>query len=150
MKILLLNMPFYRLDHTALGISLLKAGLERAGFPCDILYLNLAFAERVCRAQEDVAVRLDAYIAYWEMGMHPILLGDWTFAGDLFGEPGEAGGHVEEVVASTFKNVLSPWAPQVDRQAMSSRALQMRAHDTPFLADCMERTAGLCGVGCGL
>jgi ribosomal peptide maturation radical SAM protein 1 len=142
MKILLLNMPFYRLDHTALGISLLKAGLERAGFPCDILYLNLAFAERVCRAQEDVAAKLDAYIAYWEMGMHPILLGDWTFAGDLFGEPGEAGGHVEEVVASTFKNVLSPWAPpQVDRQAMSSRALQMRAHVTPFLADCMERIA---------
>lgn len=156
-RVLLLNMPLRRLDRPAIGISLLKAGLERAGYPCDILYLNLAFVERVCRTQDNVVEGANAFIAYGEMGTHFLLLGDWPFAADLFGKRAEVGGHVEEIVAlcTSEQKRHNPWAPpEVDLQALSSRVLQMHAHVAPFLADCMERIAwdayDIIGFTCGL
>jgi len=143
-RVLLLNMPFDRLAEPAIGISLLKAGLKRAGYPCDILYLNLAFVERVCRAQEDVMRGVDALISYGEMRTHFLLLGDWPFAADLYGEPVAGGGRLEEIFAlcTSEQKQHNPWAPpEVDLQALSSRVLQMRAHVAPFLADCMEQIA---------
>ncbi len=98
-RVLLLNMPFYTLHHPALGISLLKAGLERAGFPCDILYLNLAFIERVCRQQARFSESLGAFTTYLALGSR--MLSDWLFAADLFGErPEEPTCRVEEFLAS--------------------------------------------------
>ena len=46
-RVLLVSMPFGALDRQALGISLLKAQLERLGIGCDVRYLNFSFAEFV-------------------------------------------------------------------------------------------------------
>ena len=140
-RVLLVNMPFSGLHYPALGISLLKAGLDRAGFSCDILYLNLAFAERVCRAREDVVAGVGAFSGYREMEARFVLLGDWLFAADLFGQGTEVGGHLEEIVAAVAEPQLrqNRALAEVDLQAMSRRALEMRAHVTPFFVECMER-----------
>ena len=136
-RVLLLDMPFHTTECPSLALSLLKAGLERAGFPCDILYLNLAFVERLCQAQENVMAGVNTFIAYREMARF-VLLGDWLFAADLFGEPAEAGRHVEEILACiAFYSHGAP--PVVDLQAWSSQVLQMRAQVGPFLDDCLAR-----------
>ncbi len=135
-RVLLLDMPLHTPEYPSAALGLLKAGLERAGFPSDVLHLNLAFMERVCRAQENVVEGVEAFIAYREMGTHFILLADWLFAADLFGEPAEAGGHVAEILACTLEQLHSPWAPpEFDLQAMSARVVQMRAQVKPFLDD---------------
>lgn len=135
-RVLLLAMPFHTTECPSLALSLLKASLERAGIASDILYLNLAFVERLCRVQENVVEGADAFVAYRE-GERFVLLGDWLFAADLFGEPVEAGCSVEESLACILKQFRS-WGPaEVDLQAWSSRALQMRAQVRPFLDDCL-------------
>ncbi|MBN1139640.1 MAG: RiPP maturation radical SAM C-methyltransferase, partial [Anaerolineae bacterium] len=139
-RVLLLDMPLHTPEYPSIALGLLKAGLERAGMPSDVLHLNLAFMERVCRAQRDVVEGVEAFIAYREMGAHFILLPDWLFAADLFGQPAEASGHVEDILACTLEQLHSPWAPpEVDLQAISSRALHMRAEVGPFLDDCLAR-----------
>jgi ribosomal peptide maturation radical SAM protein 1 len=139
-RVLLLNMPFHMLHYPAIGISLLKAGLERAGFPCDILYLNLAFIEHVCRQQADISEGLGAFTMYDVLGWH--MLVDWLFAADLFGErPEEPNCRVKEFLARS-PYLLGPDDPSLgDPGAGSRRVLQMRREVTPFLDDCMERIA---------
>jgi radical SAM superfamily enzyme YgiQ (UPF0313 family) len=43
-EIALVNMPFFSISRPSLGLSLLKAGLERIGYAADIHYLNLLSA----------------------------------------------------------------------------------------------------------
>lgn len=139
-RVLLLNMPFYELHHPALGISLLKAGLERAGFPCDILYLNLAFIQHACRQQADVFEGLGAFTTYLALGSR--MLGDWLFAADLFGERLEEPNRRVEELLARGPNLLGPDDPRaVDPVVWSHRLLQMRREVRPFLADCLERIA---------
>ncbi len=139
-RVLLLDMPLHTPEYPSLALGLLKAGLERSGFPCDVLHLNLAFMERVCRVQENVVKGVEAFIAYREMGAHFILLADWLFAADLFGQPAEDIRHVEEILTCTLEQLHSPWAPpEFDLQAMSTRVVQMRAQVRPFLDDCLAQ-----------
>lgn len=58
-RIALVNMPFGGADRPALGLSLLKAALARAGLGCDLHYLNLAFAHRVGLARYERLSMLD-------------------------------------------------------------------------------------------
>ncbi|MBT8400144.1 MAG: hypothetical protein KJO98_06685, partial [Rhodothermia bacterium] len=46
-EVLLVSMPFALSRSPAIGISLLKAILERAGIGVDLRYLNLEFADRI-------------------------------------------------------------------------------------------------------
>jgi hypothetical protein len=46
-RVLLAYMPFGGIDRPALGLSLLKASAENIGFPCDVSYFNLKFAELI-------------------------------------------------------------------------------------------------------
>jgi ribosomal peptide maturation radical SAM protein 1 len=139
-RVLLLDMPLHTPEVPSVALGLLKAGLERAGIPSDILYLNLTFMERVCRAQGNVAEGVDTFIAYREMGAHFILLADWLFAADLFGEAAAGACHVDEILACTQEQLHSPWAPpEVDLAAMSTRVIQMREHVGPFLDDCLAQ-----------
>ena len=41
---LLLELPFKDVQNPGLGVSMLKAALEEAGYPCAIRYANLEFA----------------------------------------------------------------------------------------------------------
>jgi ribosomal peptide maturation radical SAM protein 1 len=139
-RVLLLHMPFHAPQTPSIALSLLKAGLERAGFPCDVLYLNLLFVERICQAQENLMERANAFTVYLEVWRRFILLADWLFATDLFGESAEAGCSVEESLACTLKRMFSSWAlPEVDLETRSSIAVQMRAQVRPFLDDCLAR-----------
>lgn len=70
-SILLVELPFKTWSRPSIGLALLKASLERAGFACDVRYTNLDFAARV---------GLDVYRTIAEEVPEPLLLGDLIFA----------------------------------------------------------------------
>ncbi len=74
-RVLLVNLPFFHLRWPNLGLGLLKAGLRRAGVPCDVAYWNFDFAERV---GEDVYAWLAECFGF-------VLGGDRLFARHYFG-----------------------------------------------------------------
>ena len=76
MRVLLVTMPFAVVERPAFGLSLLKARLAQCGFECDVLYANLAFAERLS---------LEAYDVVAKTGPHRALAGEWVFSECLFG-----------------------------------------------------------------
>ena len=80
-KVLLVCMPFASTKWPSIGVSLLKTEVERAGFGCDVRYLNMLFAHRL---------GLDLYeeIAIYSRG----LMGEWIFAESVFPDalPSEA------------------------------------------------------------
>jgi len=47
LRVLLVNAPFGLIEYPHLGISLIKAATEQAGFTCDILYATIEFARLV-------------------------------------------------------------------------------------------------------
>jgi ribosomal peptide maturation radical SAM protein 1 len=140
-RVLLLDMPFHSLDSPAIGLSLLKAGLERAGLPCDIRYLNLAFVERLCHSQEELVEAMNLFIAYRDVGSDFGLLPDWLFSTDLFGErDGEATCPLEDLLPRFRQPSPVPLAMfDADLQAWSRRVRQMRAQVAPFLEECLAR-----------
>src|SRR5215212_9443406 len=92
-RVLLVSMPFASIASPSLGLSLLKAGLTRDGLPCDIRYLNLDFARRIG------AWRYDRIANF----MPDLLLGDWIFAAEVFGDRIPAAErYFAEVVHPTF------------------------------------------------
>lgn len=74
-SILLVVPPFQGTTCPALGVSLLQATLEAQGFPTEILYLNLSFAERI---------GLDTYAWISEHTTFNGLLGEFIFSYLLF------------------------------------------------------------------
>jgi ribosomal peptide maturation radical SAM protein 1 len=78
-NVLLVVMPFAANERPALGASLLKAQLARSDIPCDVTYLNLAFAELIGRQDYERIVRRLPFRA---------LPGEWVFADSLWGPEG--------------------------------------------------------------
>jgi hypothetical protein len=76
-RVLLLNMPFSSLSRPAIGISLLKARLAQEGYPCDIAYPSLHFAE---------LIGMDRYGLFDDVLSLALFPGEWLFAQELFGE----------------------------------------------------------------
>lgn len=70
-KTLLVELPFKTFSRPSIGLSLLKASLERAGYPCQIRYANIELAARV---------GLRTYRVIAEEVPEPLLLGDLIFA----------------------------------------------------------------------
>ena len=120
MKVLLASMPFGALDRPALGLSMLKAELERDGFACDLRYLNIAFAELVgCDLYRWISSELP-YTAF---------AGDWTFTTALYGpRPDCDRAYIQEILRDT-------WRLSEDDIA---RLLRIRALVPHFLDHCME------------
>ena len=119
MKALLVSMPFGALERQALGISLLKSRLAQKRIPCDIRYLNFAFAEFI--GAEDYR-----WINY-ELP-YTAFAGDWTFVKALYGEqPGAAERYIREILQKCWQ------LPVGDIQ----RLLRVRALTEPFLDYCM-------------
>jgi hypothetical protein len=117
--VLLLSMPFRALERPSLGLSLLKAGLQRAGAACDIRYLGLRFAE---------FIGLDDYL--WVHGELPYtaFAGDWMFTSALYGDRPDADArYVQEVLRDTWR------LPEAD----VTRLLRIRAWCEHFLDHCM-------------
>lgn len=74
--VVLVLMPYARLEHPSIGLGLLKAALTRAGLSSTVLYANLLFAE-------EVGIDLVQLINHGSRGD---LNGEWTFAGAAFPE----------------------------------------------------------------
>jgi ribosomal peptide maturation radical SAM protein 1 len=87
-RVLLVQMPFFRLESPCLGLELLAAALRRAGIDADVAYLNLEFGRRIGK---------DAY--GWVSSRSPryLLLGDLVFAQALHGQAVGVG-HLRELV----------------------------------------------------
>ena len=95
MKVLLIQMPFGAVDRPALGISLLKAGLELRGHECQIRYLNLDFA---------AFIGLDLYNWIVDDIPYTSFAGDWCFTLPLYGRRPEADwGYVKEILVDTWR-----------------------------------------------
>jgi ribosomal peptide maturation radical SAM protein 1 len=111
--VLLVVMPFGPLLQPSLGLSLLKAGL--GGDRARIEYLTLPFAD---------LAGTDFY--QWVANEIPAewVLGDWIFAGALFGESGDD---------SYLKDVVRAGD---ERLAEVRRARELAA---PFIEDCLDR-----------
>ena len=121
-RVLLVNMPFSSLKWPALGVSLLKAGLARAGIACDIAYFNFDLAE---------AVGTEAY-EWVNDGFGFVLGGDRLFARDVFPD-GLTGDD------AYFRDVLQATDPgftEDDRRAFEG----IGAHVGPFLDACWSGT----------
>src|SRR5688572_10619276 len=74
LRIMLVHMPFADCNRPSLGLSLLKAGLRRAGMSCEVAYLNHRFADLI---GHDNYTRIDNFSA-------APLLGEWVFSHALF------------------------------------------------------------------
>src|SRR3954451_13372676 len=93
-RVLLVVPPFYQVFTPALGVSLLKAALARDGIPCDVLYANIRYAE-------PIGPRLYTRIA--GEGRFDALVGEWLFAGDLFGERApDPAAYLDDVLLGRF------------------------------------------------
>ena len=73
---LLISMPFGSLFSPSIGLSLLRAALDRDGLPCEIRYFTQRFAARIGDRIYDRVSTAGSRA----------LLGDWIFAASLFGD----------------------------------------------------------------
>ena len=76
-RVVLVSMPFGALDRPALGITLLKAQLERQGIRCDLRYLTFPFAEFLGH---------DDYRWLTYDLPHTAFAGEWCFTAAVYGE----------------------------------------------------------------
>ncbi len=75
-EIALVNMPFFSVSRPSLGLSLLKADLDRLGYSSDVHYLNLSFASFI------------GYDLYDQLESQPRgrLALEWLFTKSLWGD----------------------------------------------------------------
>jgi ribosomal peptide maturation radical SAM protein 1 len=76
-KILLICMPFQRLNAPAFGISLIKSIVRKTGLNINVRYLNLAFAE---------FIGFDTYESILDDCPNSWQTGEWIFSEALFGD----------------------------------------------------------------
>jgi ribosomal peptide maturation radical SAM protein 1 len=120
MKVLLVSMPFGALDRPALGLSMLKAEVTKAGFACDVRYLNIAFAELIgCEEYRWLSSDLP-YTAF---------AGDWTFTRSLYGpRPRSDAEYIDEILRHTW----------LFNEEDIARLLRIRELVPHFLDHCMR------------
>jgi len=128
----LINMPFGHLLMPSLGLSLLKAGLNREGISAKIFYFSISFAELV-------GERLYTCVSHES---HPQdLVGEWIFSKSLFGRQPESQitGFVEEILRgklpnpSVTNNYLFPFT-----EAQIDQILKARENASGFLDRCLD------------
>ena len=124
--VLLVVPPFHTERWPSIAVSLLKAALSRDGIRCDVLYLNLRFAD---------LAGLEFYSELaGEALTHGILVGDWIFAGDLFGEAvPDPDRYVEDVLRGQHSRYYN--------DAYIERLRQLRRSVPGFLDEVMEEIA---------
>lgn len=117
-RVLLVSMPFAAVSTPSLALGLLKAELAAAGIACDVLYLNVLFAQMVGWTAYSVVERCSALLA-----------GEQMFARDLFGDRIPSDDAYD-------REVLARFDPQIRQEV-----LHLRAHVPVFLESCLERVA---------
>ena len=123
-NVLLLVPPFQVARAPSHVAGLLKAALAHDAVACDVLYVTLPFAE---------IVGPELYSAIATSGTHQAtLVGEWLFAGDLFGEGApDPTAYIGQVLRGSAANAYD--------QALIDRLLAVRARVPGFLDDVMDR-----------
>src|SRR5262249_6640074 len=99
--------------------------LAQTGVPCDVLYLNIAFAE---------AIGPELYTRIAAEGRFDALAAEWVFAGDLFGDRApDPQRYVDEVLLGRFADVYD--------RAFADRLVDARARAPVFLEEAIDRVA---------
>ncbi|HUI87213.1 MAG TPA: RiPP maturation radical SAM C-methyltransferase [Anaerolineales bacterium] len=125
-RVMLINMPFATRWTPSIGLSLLKAALLREGIACDLKYFNLDFAARIGGDLDDEIVHF----------IFDPLLGEWLFAGDLFGDRIPS---AERYFAELLDPILATQTfPPLHISHQKEQILHIRAQVGPFLDDCLE------------
>ncbi|MCM2254669.1 MAG: RiPP maturation radical SAM protein 1, partial [Vicinamibacteria bacterium] len=123
-------MPFGPLFAPSLGLSLLKAGLARAGIGCRVRYFTLPFAERIGQ-------HFYSGLASEGRPTNRDLAGEWIFGGTLFPpDPERDARYLDDVLRrrSTAPEVrLEPPASE----ALVRRIVAARDHVPGFLDACL-------------
>jgi ribosomal peptide maturation radical SAM protein 1 len=117
-RILLISMPWHALERPSLGLSLLKAALERNDHTCDIRYLGFDLAD---------SIGIDDYL--WVHGELPYtaFAGDWLFTEALYGRRhGADKRYFAEVWRGQWQLTMPEW----------ERLLRIRRRVEPFLDHC--------------
>jgi len=124
-RVLLVVPPFYQVFTPALGVSLLKATLAHTGVPCDVLYFNIPYAERI---------GLELYTRIAGEGRFDALAAEWIFAGDLFGDRApDPQRYVDDVILGRFADFYD--------RAFADRLMEARAGAPAFLDEVIDHVA---------
>ena len=124
-------MPFGPVFSPSIGLSLLQAGLGRAGVASRIHYFTISFAERIGQ-------QLYSGIAIEGRPSMRELVGEWLFAEALFGpRPAEDERYVEEVLRGGAAWPDPSWRRPVT-PALVRRILGARRQVEPFLDECLD------------
>ncbi|MEP7308767.1 MAG: RiPP maturation radical SAM C-methyltransferase [Acidobacteriota bacterium] len=130
--VVLVSMPFGSAFSPSIGLSLLKAALDRDGLPCEIRYFNQQFAARIGD---------QTYERVSTAGSRA-LLGDWIFAASLFGDrippPGR---YFADILHSRRGELVDNDRETVGAEEDARALLAVRAEVEPFLDECMERVS---------
>jgi ribosomal peptide maturation radical SAM protein 1 len=105
-KVLLLSMPYGALERPALGLSLLKAGLDQEEIPCSVRYLTYPFAELIGH-EEYRWINYDL--------PHTAFAGEWTFTDALYGERPEAAKRYEDEILRGVWRLAEPDIERLQR-----------------------------------
>lgn len=127
--VVLISMPFGSAYSPSIGLSLLKAALDRDGLPCAIRYFNQRFAERI---------GVGAYQRITTAGSRA-LLGDWIFAASLFSDRIPPPDRYFADILHARRGELIDDDPETMGAEDDGRALlAARAEVEPFLDECLE------------
>lgn len=119
MNTILLSMPFGALERQALGLSLLKPSLEKAGHPTTVRYFGFDFARLIGVSEYRWVNHELPYIAF---------AGDWCFTSHLYGDRASADReYVDQILTERWRISESDL----------NRLLKVRAQTGNFLDHCM-------------
>lgn len=115
-RVVLINMPFAGVEFPSLALGLFKARFLQTGIPCDVIHLNLLFAEMVGWQNYALIGQISGCFA-----------GEQLFAQALFGDrvPNDA---------QYYADVISKLSPDTPH-----KLAQMKAQVIPFLQLCLSR-----------
>ncbi len=92
--VVLVNPPFGAIERPSIGLGLLQAAAKQTGIDCECAYANLTFALRI---------GLEAYFWLANTSDCRDLVGEWVFAGTVFGESaGDVDAFVRDYLPSTY------------------------------------------------
>lgn len=114
-------MPYGALERPALGLSLLKAGLQAENISCDVRYLSFSFADFIGAENYQWMCYEIPYTAF---------AGDWSFTTALYGKKYDA--HEEKYVEEILRNI---W--QLDNETIQ-RILYIKSQIPNFIEHCLS------------
>jgi len=129
-QVALVQMPIAMPRHPSLGLSLLKAGLTRAGLVSRVYYPNLRFAEAF---EQNFYLNLN-----YGLPSLLALVGDWIFAEALWGTDQERDrAYIENVLRHPASEETFLYGSASVDEEMIEQILQARRMATPFIEQCL-------------